>query len=359
MAELKPSGAILLTLVVGTTGGALFNAWGLPLPWMLGSMIFVSACAVLGLPVRRSMPLRNTMIVVLGILLGSFFTPGVFSNLTTWGGALLVMLVYVIVTTTTAVLIFRGLGYMDATTAYFSSTPGGLGIMVIAGEEAGADSRLIPIAHATRVFLVVFSIPLYFVTVVGVDVPSISAFSTSATSYPDFQEFILLLGCGLGGFWLANRIDLAFGRMLIPMVLSGTVYYLDLVNTPLPTPLFTVAQVVIGSAIGAQFRGMRLLSMFRVGIAAVAATAIMLLLAAGFAKLFSPILNISEDALLLALAPGGLAEMSLIAIAINSDTPFIATLHIFRITMIAAAGPILFRLLRKLSNQTPRKRKNS
>ena len=143
------------------------------------------------------------------------------------------------------------------------------------------------------------------------------------------------------------------------MVLSGTVYYLDLVDTPLPTPLFIVAQVVIGSAIGAQFRGMRLLSMFRVSIAAVAATAIMLLLAAGFAKLFSPILNISEDALLLALAPGGLAEMSLIAIAINSDTPFIATLHIFRITMIAAAGPILFRLLRKLSNQTPRKRKNS
>ena len=348
MAELKPSVAILLTLVVGTTGGALFNFWGLPLPWMLGSMIFVSACAILGVPVRRSMPLRNIMIVVVGILLGSFFTPGVFSNLTTWGSALLVMLVYVIVTTTAAILIFRRLGYMDATTAYFSSTPGGLGIMVIAGEEAGADSRLIPIAHATRVFLVVFSIPLYFVTVVGVEVPSISTFSISATSYPDFQEFILLASCGLMGFWLASRIDLAFGRMLIPMVLSGVVYYLDLVTTPLPTPLITVAQVVIGSAIGAQFRGMRLLSMFRVGIAAIVATVIMLAVAAGFAKLFSPILNISEDALLLALAPGGLAEMSLIAISMDSDTAFIATLHIFRITMIAAAGPALFRLLRNL-----------
>ena len=138
------------------------------------------------------------------------------------------------------------------------------------------------------------------------------------------------------------------------MILSGVVYYLDLVTTPLPTSLITVAQVVIGSAIGAQFRGMRLLSMFRVGIAAIVATAVMLAVAAGFAKFFSPILNISEDALLLALAPGGLAEMSLIAISINSDTPFIATLHIFRITMIAAAGPALFRLLRNLSNQTPR-----
>ena len=346
MAELRPSVAIFLTLVVGTTGGALFNFWGLPLPWMLGSMIFVSACAIAGVPVRRYMPLRNIMVVVLGVLVGSFFTAGVLDNLSSWGGALLVMLAYVIVTTSVAVYIFRGLGYMDATTAYFSSTPGGLGIMVIAGEQAGADGRLIPIAHATRVFLVVFSIPLYFVSVVGVDVPSMSGLPTPATSYPDLKEIIILSGCGLAGFLLASRLGIAFGQFLIPMILSGIVYNVALVDTPLPTPVVTIAQVVIGSAIGAQFRGMRLISMFRPAIAAIVATAIMLAVAAGFAQLFSPILNISEDALLLALAPGGLAEMSLIAISINSDTPFIATLHIFRITMIAAAGPALFRLLR-------------
>ena len=112
MAETRPTVAVLLSLVIGTTGGALFYYWKLPLPWMLGSMIFVSACALSGVPVRRSMPLRNIMVVVLGILLGSFFTAGVLDNLSTWGGALLVMLVYVIVTTSVAVFIFRGLGYM-------------------------------------------------------------------------------------------------------------------------------------------------------------------------------------------------------------------------------------------------------
>ena len=350
MAEPRPTATVLLSLVIGTTGGALFYYWKLPLPWMLGSMIFVSACAIAGVPVRRYMPLRNIMVVVLGVLVGSFFTAGVLDNLSSWGGALLVMLAYVIVTTSVAVYIFRGLGYMDPTTAYFSSTPGGLGIMVIAGEQAGADGRLIPIAHATRVFLVVFSIPLYFVSVVGVDVPSMSGLPTPATSYPDLKEIIILSGCGLAGFWLASRLGLQFGQFLIPMILSGIVYNVELVGTPLPTPVVIIAQVVIGSAIGAQFRGMRLISMFRPAIAAIVATAIMLAVAVGFAQLFSPILNISEDALLLALAPGGLAEMSLIAISINSDTPFIATLHIFRITMIAAAGPALFRLLRNLSH---------
>ena len=175
-----------------------------------------------------------------------------------------------------------------------------------------------------------------------------SGLPTPETSYPDLKEIIILSGCGLAGFWLASRLDLAFGRILIPMILSGIVYNFGLVDTPLPTPVVTIAQVVIGSAIGAQFRGMRPRSMFRPALAAIVATTIMLAIAAGLAQLSAPILNISEEALLLALAPGGLAEMSLIAISIDSDTAFIATLHIFRITMIAAAGPALFRLLRNL-----------
>ena len=142
------------------------------------------------------------------------------------------------------------------------------------------------------------------------------------------------------------------------MILSGIVYNFGLVDTPLPTPVVTIAQVVIGSAIGAQFRGMRPRSMFRPALAAIVATTIMLAIAAGLAQLSAPILNISEEALLLALAPGGLAEMSLIAISMDSDTAFIATLHIFRITMIAAAGPTLFRLLRNPINKTPLERRN-
>ena len=111
--EPRPIVAVLLSLVIGTAGGALFYYWTLPLPWMLGSMIFVSACAFAGVPVRRYMPLRNIMVVVLGVLLGSFFTVGFFSELLTWGGAILIMIGYVVVTTAVSLFVFRALGYMD------------------------------------------------------------------------------------------------------------------------------------------------------------------------------------------------------------------------------------------------------
>ncbi|MDP7193084.1 MAG: AbrB family transcriptional regulator, partial [Arenicellales bacterium] len=56
---------------------------------------------------------------------------------------------------------------------------------------------------------------------------------------------------------------------------------------------------------------------------------------------------IKEETLLLALAPGGLAEMSLIAISMDADTALIAIMHILRITLIVVAGPPLFRIIRK------------
>ena len=49
--------------------------------------------------------------------------------------------------------------------------------------------------------------------------------------------------------------------------------------------------------------------------------------------------------LLLAYAPGGLAEMSLIALALQANAPFVATHHIARIAMVVMAAPVVFKLI--------------
>ena len=338
---------VLLSLGIGSAGGYLFYRWHMPLPWMLGSMIFVSAAALMGAPVRRYMPLRNVMIIVLGILVGSFFTAEVFRQLIAWSGAALIMLGYVAVTTLISLAVFRRIAFMDRTTAYFSSTPGGLGVMVIAGEQAGGDTQQMPIAHATRVFLVVLCVPLYFVFFDGVEVGAVRPVPGSEIGYPNARETLILLVCGVLGYLIAARIGLAFSQFLAPLILSGFAYALGWVQTPLPEPVITVAQIVIGSAIGTQFRGMRLVQMFRPLIAACIATTTMLVIAAALARVTAPWLGIEEHTLLLALAPGGLAEMSLIAVSMHADLAFIATMHILRITLISAVGPAFFQYARK------------
>ena len=151
--------------------------------------------------------------------------------------------------------------------------------------------------------------------------------------------------CGVGGYWIAKWCGLTFGQILGPMILAGVAYTTGLVTTPLPGPLVAASQIVIGSTIGAQFRGVQPRTMFRPAIAAIVATSIMLVVAVVSSRFAAPLLDLDEKALLLALAPGGLAEMSLIAISIKTDTAFIATMHLVRITLIAGIAPILFQLL--------------
>jgi hypothetical protein len=52
-------------------------------------------------------------------------------------------------------------------------------------------------------------------------------------------------------------------------------------------------------------------------------------------------------ALMLAFAPGGLAEMSLIAIAIGADAAFVATHHVVRIFLIVVLAPLAFRFVKR------------
>ena len=49
----------------------------------------------------------------------------------------------------------------------------------------------------------------------------------------------------------------------------------------------------------------------------------------------------------LAFSPGGLPEMSLLALAMGADIAFVATLHIARITLVIAIAPLVFKLLKR------------
>ena len=123
---------VVLSLIAGGLGGAAFFWLSLPLPWMLGSMLVVSAGAVGGLPFRRSIRLRKSMIAVMGLILGSYFTADKLSQLGLWSLAMLLVSVYVILMTGISLGVFRRFGRMNLPTAYFSSMLGGLGPMTIA-----------------------------------------------------------------------------------------------------------------------------------------------------------------------------------------------------------------------------------
>ena len=50
-------------------------------------------------------------------------------------------------------------------------------------------------------------------------------------------------------------------------------------------------------------------------------------------------------ALTLAFAPGGLAEMTLIALALGVDPAFVSTHHVVRIFLVVILAPIAFKII--------------
>ena len=93
-------------------------------------------------------------------------------------------------------------------------------------------------------------------------------------------------------------------------------------------------------------------------IAAAGGTAVLVVTTLAFALAIAQVTGLSLEALVLAFAPGGLAEMSLIAIAVGADSAFVATHHIIRVILIVGVAPALFRAMQKARERRARQERS-
>ena len=83
-ARLRNILAFLFTIALGTIGGYLFLLATMPLPWMMGAMLVTTAAALLGVPLRSPGKFRGYMIAIIGLMVGSAFTPDILKQATHW-----------------------------------------------------------------------------------------------------------------------------------------------------------------------------------------------------------------------------------------------------------------------------------
>ena len=345
--ELSPFGWSRLAgaLALGALGGAL-AAWAqLPLAWMIGAMLATTAGSMAGLPIAVPGRLRGLFVIVLGVMLGSSFTPAILDQLAEWAVSLSALLVYLLISGLAGTFFFRRVVGYDRTTAFFAAMPGGFNEMVLVGTALGGDARVISLTHAARVLLIVLVLPFAFQFLLDYDPanrPAIGAALTELTA----ADVLLLSLCGIAGFLGAKALRLPAAPVVGPMILSAGVHLTGWTSAPPPAVLVAAAQVVVGAAIGCRFAGAGLGFALRI----VAAAAGVTLLLVGVTLLVAGVIHAATglplDALVLAFAPGGLAEMSLIAIALSMDAAFVATHHIVRIFLIVVLAPLAFRATR-------------
>lgn len=336
---------IALALAIGAIGGAVFLEMRMPLAWMMGAMCFTTVAAIAGLPVRMALTLRNCFIAILGVMLGSAFKPEIMGQLGGWVLSASALLVYVVTSGALVYLYFRRFSGYDRPTAYFSAMPGGLSEMTIIGTAMGGDERVISLTHGTRILLVVLTIPLFFRFYFGYEPPPGAVTGVSILNFP-LYDLGLLAVCAVVGAVLAKLARIPAALLVGPMIVSAGIHLAGLTSHAPPKELVAIAQVVIGSAIGCRFAGTKLSLVRRtVGVTFVS-TAILLSVTVAFSVLLHALSSgIPTLDVVLAFSPGGLAEMSLVALAIGGDTAFVSSHHIVRIIFVVILAPMVFRLL--------------
>lgn len=335
-----------LTVALGVGGGAAALAAGLPLPWMLGPMVAATVVALASGPAEGPMWLRPWVIPVLGVMLGSSLTPEVLAAIPQWGVTMLLLVPFLTVAAALSYLFYRRIGRFDPVTAFFCAIPGGLNEMILFSEAHGGDHRKVALAHASRVLIVILCVSLFFGFVLGVR--SGGGAAQVPLSAPSPLDWIILIGAGVLGVPLAQALRLPADQLLGPMILSGIAHATGLVTVAPPTILVIVAQVVIGTTIGARFAGIRLRAVaLEMGLALVSSL-MMIAVAVLFAWIVHLATALPMEQAFLAYTPGGLAEMSLLALALNQDVAYVAVTHIVRIVLVIAGATPAFRVVRRV-----------
>lgn len=338
----------LPVLLVGAIGGLIFLQLRAPLAWMLGSMCIVAPLALWGWPRKLHAhvepKLRSLMVVVLGVMLGSAFTPDMLQRGGEFFSLMGLMALYVPVSLGACYWVFRRGAGLDPTTSYFAAAPGGLQEMTLMGEAMGGNGRNIVLAHALRIFLVVMTIPFYFRLIEGAQVPSMP--SGVHLNEMALDDALLLLGSGVVGFLAARRFRIPAAQLVGPMLVSAGVHLAGLSAAKPPPELVAMAQVVLGTALGCRFAGADPRALLRLAKFSGIATAVLLSLTLLFSYCAANLFGYSTQLLVLVLAPGGLAEMSLVALALGVEVAMVASMHVFRISIVVIIAPAVFRLLR-------------
>lgn len=340
--SLPPWQRTLLTLGLSLAGAAAFSLAHLPLPFLFGPMTACLLAALVGLPLRGTGQIGIGARTILGVAVGATLTPALVATLPTMLASVALIPLYIGLIGLIGVPYFRRVGY-DPATAWYAAMPGGLQDMIVFGTEAGGNPRTLSLIHATRVLIIVTVAPILIVQFFGASLSH--PVGEPARDLP-LSEMALMVVAALVGWKGGERIGLFGASILGPLIVTGALSLAGLIHHRPPAEAIYVAQFFIGASIGVGYAGITLTELRRDVLAGVGFVLILALLAALMSEIVHA-LNLARPLeAFLAFAPGGQAEMTVLAIVVGADLGYVVVHHIMRILLVITGAPIAARLMR-------------
>jgi membrane AbrB-like protein len=326
---------LLLTLLIATLGGALFAVIHSPLPWLLGPLVFVVGSIFLGYD-KHWVPswFRKVGLMVVGITLGLRITREIWQTITDHLGLMLVATIITVLLGMCNAWILHKVCKVDVTTSIFSNIPGGLSEMVTIGQSMGGNLPIISMFHSIRVVMIVFITP-YLVT--SLPHPSAAPLIDSGGDVLGGIQTFIVLGMGAAGAIIAARCAVPapflLGPLLVTSAVSLNTTFLGSAPT-LSSVLVNTAQIFIAVSIGIEWKREEIIKQRRHFVSGLVQSLFLCLMSLSLAAALAYATNIDLITSILATAPGGIAEMSLTALATGADPLLVTAFQLFRVLFI-------------------------
>jgi uncharacterized protein len=322
--------AIALTLAGGVAGGFAARYLHLPLPWLLGALFTTMALSLAGAPVRLIPWGRPAGTVVVGASTGLQFTATVVAKLVTLLPLIIAAAFISTIVGAVGGLLYMRLAGIDRVTAFFATVPGGVVETTTIAPYYGGHLEPIMVAQTTRVALIVVFAPFLVISFVG------GGAQNPLLGIPVVPWLPILGLVAVSGViaTLLSRTRSPNAWLMAPLFIAAAASHLGWIEGRMPDVLLIAAQVLIGSALGAQFRPEFLTRLFRL----LWASCVVVLFAAGSMALFAAAIawlgGYPVPTMVLAMAPAGIAEMVLTGKVLGLDSTLIAGFQLMRIIIV-------------------------
>jgi membrane AbrB-like protein len=326
---------VLETLAIGAAGGALFLLAHLPGGLISGAMIAVGIAAIAGRPLAVPPILTQTVLVFLGISLGSLVSRQLLQHMGAYPWTIALLALATFCSTFGSSLYLQRFHDWDRTSAFLAGSPGALSQITILAAERGADVPAIAVVQTVRVIILTAALPM-LLAATGIASSSQSAMTLPIASPLELAELIV---AAVAAALLLRLIKFPASWMFGAMIGSSVLHGAGWVEGGLPPWVRGIALVGIGSLIGARFARMKAKTLLSHVNAALGSFAVAVVISGVFVAVIALTTQVRLADVLVAFAPGAMDAMLALALTLHIDPIFVGAHHLSRFVFVTIATP--------------------
>jgi uncharacterized protein len=340
----------VLLIYAGAVATASLASWlRVPLPWMVGPMLFAGVLSATGRQRKVPAITRPVGQTVVAGAVGLSFTPAALAAVAEQIVPMVAVALLTILAGFLAAGVLMRLTRMDVVSASLASVPGGPVEMAALASHYGVPPGPVAFAQTVRIGLLILIVPPLLTGIAG---DASGAVPAALTGGEPLGGVLLLAIAAAGGLlFRVARISSPF--FLGALGCSAAAAALSLPVSMPPFPVLASAQVLLGVWLGCMFDREVLLRSRGFIPAAILSTLVLLVLCGGMALGVSALRGIEWQTMALATAPGSVTEMALTAKVLDQGVAIVTAFHVVRIFTILPAAPLIFAVTARLADRTP------